>query len=508
MNEVKTAVIYARYSSSNQREESIESQLRVCHRFAADHDLEVIREYTDSAISGRTDQRPAFQHMISDSSKGEFNTVLIYAHDRFSRDKYDTAVYKSKLKKNGVRIISATLPLDDSPESSLMESIMEGFAQYYSENLSRSAKRGLEENALHAKSNGATPLGYKVEAGRFVLEPVGAEAVRIIFEMYADGYGKVEICDFLNDRGFKTRRGGEFKRNGLHGILRNERYTGVYIYGDHRHEDALPSIISKELFEIVQKRIEANRYTRGRKKAMEEYLLSGKLFCGECGATMIGEQGTSSTGQRYHYYKCSKRKNRPGSCSKETERKTDLEDTVVAYICREVLTDDMIEQIAEKEYALLEEEASNKSLLVSLEAEHEEVTKKIENILAAIEEGIFTPKTKERLIDLEDQQSILADKIVRERLKKPAFTKDHIVFWLEKFRAGDINDFDYKKAVINSLVNSVYLFDEEKGNDAKMIIALNIENVPAKKLTRSDVLKMVRPMRLERTRAKLTTPSK
>lgn len=125
MNEVKTAVIYARYSSSNQREESIESQLRVCHRFAADHDLEVIREYTDSAISGRTDQRPAFQHMISDSSKGEFNTVLIYAHDRFSRDKYDTAVYKSKLKKNGVRIISATLPLDDSPESSLMESIME-----------------------------------------------------------------------------------------------------------------------------------------------------------------------------------------------------------------------------------------------------------------------------------------------------------------------------------------------------------------------------------------------
>lgn len=157
MDKTKTAAIYARYSSSNQREESIDAQLRICRKYAEENGYSIIKEYTDSAISGRTDQRPAFQQMIQDSAKGGFETLLIYSHDRFSRNKYDTAAYKTRLKKNGVRIVAVTLPLDDSPESGLMESIMEGFAQYYSENLARSTKRGLEENALHCKSNGPLP---------------------------------------------------------------------------------------------------------------------------------------------------------------------------------------------------------------------------------------------------------------------------------------------------------------------------------------------------------------
>ena len=152
---MKNAVIYARYSSGNQREESIDAQLRICRKYADDNDFIVLDEYTDSALSGRTDQRPAFQRLIEDSNKKRFQTVLVYAHDRFSRNKYDTAVYKRKLAKNGVRVLSVTMPLDDTPESSLMEGIMEGFAQYYSENLSRSTRRGLEENALHCK-----PVSY------------------------------------------------------------------------------------------------------------------------------------------------------------------------------------------------------------------------------------------------------------------------------------------------------------------------------------------------------------
>lgn len=502
MKDMKTAVIYARFSSSNQREESIDAQLRVCNRYAADNGYTVLREYTDSAISGRTDQRPAFQRMIQDSAKGEFTTLLIYSHDRFSRDKYDTATYKSKLKKNGVRIISVTLPLDDSPEAGLMESIMEGFAQYYSENLSRTTRRGMEENAMHCKSNGATPLGYKVENGVFVLDPVGAKAVQIMYEMYADGYSKKEICQKLNEDGYRSSRGHKFSPNGIHTILSNERYLGVYIFGEIRQKGGLPAIISKDLFDKVQLQVQSRKRARGRKKAMEEYLLSGKVFCGHCGKPMVGESGTSSTGEIYRYYKCGGRKKNPKSCDKQTEKKGWLEDLVVEYLCKEVLTDEMIEEIAKKEYALLDEEAADKSLLASLEAEYKEVSDKIERILDAIEDGLYTPKTKERLLDLEAKQSDLETKIVREKLKKPEFTKDHIVFWLSKFRAGDINDFDYKRSVINALVNSVFVYDDkEKGNDnhkKKIVIAVNLKNVPVKVLTRSDVQKMGRLTRFER----------
>lgn len=126
------AVIYARYSSDNQREESIEGQLRECMAFAERKGYRVIRSYADRAISGkRADNRPEFQQMIADSSKGEFEAVIVWKIDRFSRDKYDSVCYKSKLNKNGVSVISATEPIDNSPEGKLMESIFEGFSEYY-----------------------------------------------------------------------------------------------------------------------------------------------------------------------------------------------------------------------------------------------------------------------------------------------------------------------------------------------------------------------------------------
>lgn len=485
----KTAVIYARYSSGNQREESIDSQLRVCNRYAADNGYRVIAEYSDSAISGLTDQRPGFQKMINESFKGTFDTVLIYSHDRFSRSRCDAATYKAKLKVNGVRVISVTLPLDDSPESSLVNGIMEDFAQYYSENLSRTTKRGLEENALHCKSNGALPLGYKSENGNLVIEPVGAKAVQTIYEKYADGYGKKEICEYLNQAGYKTARGGEFKINGIHTILSNERYLGIYIYDGIRHEGGIPAIISQELYDRVQEKIEFKRRAKGRRKAMEEYLLSGKVFCGRCGKPMVGESGKSSTGEVYRYYKCSGRKKKAGSCDKSTEKKEDLENIVLEYICSEVLTDERIEEIAEEEFALLEDEAADKTLLKAMEKEYAEVSSKIENVLEAIEQGLFTPKTKQRLMDLEERQSELEDKIVREKLKKPEFTKDHIIFWLEKFRGGSIEQFEYKRLVMDALVNSVFIYDKENG-DKQYVIAVNLKNSSTRTLKSSDIHKM------------------
>lgn len=494
MEKIKKAAIYARFSSNNQREESIDAQLRVCRKYAADHEITVVKEYTDSALSGRTDQRPAFQRMIRESANREFDTLLIYSHDRFSRDKYDTAIYKSKLKRNGVRVISATMPLDDSPEAGLMESIMEGFAQYYSENLARSTKRGLEENALNCKSNGGLPIGYRSEKGTLVIEPVGAKVVQIVFEMYADGIGKKAICDYLNGEGFRTNRGHLFRINSLTHILANERYTGVYMYDGVRTDGGLPAIISKELFETAQKTAQRHKRSHGAPRGKEEYILSGKAFCGRCGKPLVGESGTSHNGELYKYYKCSARKKDPKKCCKAAERKEDLESFVVDYIRRNVLTDEMIEEIAQKEYELLDQEAQDKCLLAAYQAQYKDVSEKIENLLQAIEAGIFTTKTKDRLQELENQQSLLEDKIVREQLKKPTFTKDHIIFWLESFRNGKIDDFAYKRTVINHLVNAVFVYDnEKKDNDKKIVIVLSLrKNTAAFQLPCSNVQKMVK----------------
>lgn len=490
--EKKKAVIYARYSSSSQREESIESQLRICHDYAEANDLLVVKEYTDSALSGRTDQRPDFQRMIQDSARGIFDVLLIYAYDRFSRNKYDAATYKAKLKKNGVKIIAVTLPLDDSPESGLIETVMEGFAQYYSENLSRSIRRGLEENAIHCKSNGNIPLGYKRgEDGSWDVDPVGSKAVRIIFEMYADGSKKQDIAKVLNDAGYQTVQGKIFKINSFRTILENDAYLGIYKHSGYRNVGGVPAIIDQELFDRVQEQVARNRKARGRMKADEEYLLSGKIYCGLCGAPMIGESGTSKTGRTYRYYICTKHK-RQKACHKKQERKQVLEDTVIQYIKDQILTDELVELIAEREIELLEEESADKALLASLEKQYKEVSTKLENLMNAIEAGIFTAKTKERLLDLEAQQSDLEDKIVKEKLKKPEFTKDHVIFWLERFRDGSVDDEDFKKAIVNNLINAVYVYDEtQKGNGGRIAIALNITNRPTKALKSSAVTKLV-----------------
>ena len=498
------AVVYARYSSHNQREESIEGQLRVCHQYAERMGLEIIREYTDSAISGRTDNRPAFQQMMAEAPRLKYELVLVYKLDRFARNRYVSATHKNKLKKLGIRVVSATETISDGADGVLMESILEGFAEYYSVNLSENVRRGMTENALHCKSNGAPPLGYTVKDGSYVIEPIGAKAVQIIFDQYQKGEKIRDIVAFLNEQGFKTRNGTEFKANSLHRILSNKKYMGVYIFADHEVEDGMPAIVSKEQFEAVQSMLEARRRKPGRGKAMEEYLLSGKIFCGTCGSPMIGMSGTSKTGEIYRYYACGKkRRSGAAACPKTAEKKEDIEAMVLAYICDKVLTDDVIHELAERCYAQLDEECADKSRLAIYEQRLNDTDIKIGNILKAIEAGIFTPATKDRLEALEAERSELECQVVAERLKKPEFSQAQIEFWLQSFKSGNVQDPDYQKAVIGSLLNAVYIFDadEKKGEEKKIAIALNLKNTPTETLKCSHLHQMV-----ERRRIELLTP--
>lgn len=298
-------VIYARYSSSGQREESIEGQLRDCRAFAVKHNISIIGEYCDKALTGTSDKRPEFQRMIRDSAKGQFSVVITWKNDRFARSRYDSAIYKYRLKQNGVRVLYAKESIPDGPEGIILESVMEGFAEYYSANLSQNVKRGNYDSALKRQTLGQTVYGLRKGADkRFEIDPATAPVVRRIFNEYAAGRSALDIYTDLNAEGFRTSYGNPFNKNSLRRILQNEKYIGVYKYADIRDENGIPPIIDRELFDKVQEIVAQHRHSPAAKKTAGGFLLTGKLFCGECGKPMTGDGGTGKSGQVYSYYTC------------------------------------------------------------------------------------------------------------------------------------------------------------------------------------------------------------
>ena len=469
------AVIYARYSSHNQREESIEGQLRECKAYALSNGFTIVGEYIDRALTGKTDNRAAFQKMIRDSEKGHWEAVIMYTLDRLGRNRYDLAIYKAKLKKNGVRVFYAKQTIPDGPEGIIVESLLEGMSEYYSENLSRNVQRGMRENALAGKTTGGKPpLGYRINKDlHYEIEPVGAQVVREIFQMYADGVTAAGVVEHCIKNGYKTAMGRPFTRNSLSTIIRNEKYMGVYRCNDIELPDSVPPIIDKALFEKVQGMIKHNYATRARGKAKMDYLLTTKVFCGHCGSPMLGESGTGRNGTTYHYYKCFHRK-KGGNCNKKQENKEWLENFVVRYTVEKVLTDENIELIATKAMEIIEKESEDKSVLEGLKNSLKDTEKRLKNILDLMEQGIATESTKGRLLDLEARKEDLIVQIAREETKKPFLTKERIIFWLERFKDGNVESLDFKRKVIDALVNSVHVYDTNGGNGRRFVFTWNL----------------------------------
>ena len=274
-----TAVIYARYSSDNQREESIEGQIRECTAYAEKNGITIVKHYIDRAISAKTDNRPEFQQMIKDSDKKLFDIVLVWKLDRFARNRYDSARYKTQLKKNGVKLMSATEIISEGPEGIILESVLEGYAEYYSADLSEKVIRGMTENALKGKfTGGAIPFGYIINADhRFEIDPLTAPFVAETFQRYNDGQTMLEIRDWLNEKGVKNQRGGLMTFNTIQHMLNNRRYIGELKYRNVLIPDAILSIVSAELFNDVQEKMLKNKKAPARRKAEDDYLLTTKL---------------------------------------------------------------------------------------------------------------------------------------------------------------------------------------------------------------------------------------
>ena len=474
------AVIYARYSSSTQTEQSIEGQLRECYAYAKAHDLTVVGTYIDRATSGMTDSRAEFQKMIQDSDKKAFEAVITYKLDRFTRNRYDGAIYKARLKKNGVKIFYAKESIPEGPEGIIMESLLEGMAEYYSVELSQKIRRGMLESALKGRCTGGNiALGYKVAPDKtFVVDEDEAALVRQIYELYDSGLTVKDICDKMNGMNIHTSRGGKFNKNSLRTILKNERYIGVYqcsVKGDDqvhniRLEDAMPPIVDKELFLRVQKRMEANRKAPAMEKAKVDYLLSGKLYCGKCRAGMTGESGTGKHGDKHYYYACISRK-RLKSCDKKTVKKDWLEDLVVRETVRNILNPERMGYIAERCVEIQFNADSTNAELDMLRKRLTETKKSIDNIMTAIEQGIVTKNTKTRLIELEQAQDQLEFEIDTFKLRQPALTKEQILYMLSQFvREADTPLEAYNRDIIDCFVQSVYLYDD------KLVVSYNVSN--------------------------------
>ena len=454
-----TAVIYARYSTDSQREESIEGQIRECTAYAEKNGFTVVKHYIDRAISAKTDNRPQFQQMIKDSERGIFDVIIVWKLDRFARNRYDSARYKTQLKRNGVKLVSATEVISAGPEGIILESVLEGYAEYYSADLSEKVVRGMTENTLKGVYNGGTvPFGYVIDENQhYKPDPLLAPYVEQAFQKYADGATMTDLRDWLKEHNIKNSMGGEMSYNTIQRMLSNRRYIGELRLRDVVQPNAIPALVSEELFNKVQEKLAKNKKAPARHKAEESYLLTTKLYCGKCGALMFGESGVSHTGKMYTYYKCAAAKKKK-TCDKKAVRKQWLEDLVVNETMKLVEDDASMNAIIAKVMELQNQESTD---LPIYEKQLKETEIGITNMLNAIQMGILTSSTKERLEALEEQRKELQARIAEERLAKPKMKEEFVRFWLLRFRKLDMTQPEQRQALVDTFINAIYLYDDK-----------------------------------------------
>jgi site-specific DNA recombinase len=481
----RRAVIYARYSPGpNQRDESIEGQIRECKDVAKRHGLMVIHEYADKRMTGTNDERPDFQRMLRDADRGLFDVVITWKNDRFARNRYDSAIYKQRLKRNGIKIIYAKEHIPEGPEGIILESMLEGMAEYYSANLSQNIRRGQRENAIEGKFIGGTiPLGYKLDADkRFIIDNELAPVVREIFQRYNAGESVVTICDDLNERGFLTVRKNKFNRSSLHRILANEKYIGVYRFEDIEHKDAVPRIVTDEEFSAAQKRVERNRKSmRNTPTAKTEFMLTGKIYCGICGEPMGGTWGTSKTGARHDYYNCNGRKTKKTACTKKSERKDTIEKLVVNNVINNIINNDNVINYIVDRCMEIQMREIDKSPADGLRRELAEAEKGLKNVMAAIEAGIITASTKDRLLELEERCATLKQGIAAAEITPPKLSRDQLLFIFEKYKNRDANNPDFIRDVIDTFVDKIYIYDKH------MLITFNYNDGVSEEIPLTEV---------------------
>lgn len=481
--------VYARYSSDSQTEQSIDGQLRVCKEFCERNGYMIVKEYIDRAMTGTNDKRPALQQMLADSKKKEFQFVIVYKLDRFSRSRYDSAVNRAILLKNGVKLVSATENISDAPEGIILDSVLVGLAEYYSVELSQKVKRGLKESRIKGNfTGGRTPYGYNVENLKLSINEMQANIVRLMFNEYLSGKRIKDIVVMLKDQGIKNAYGKEWTINSVSRILRNENYKGVVYADNTTYTNIYPAIVGEEIFDEVNDRLKVSKRTSAHHKTEVNYLLSGKLICGKCGGLMTGDSGKGKLGKIYNYYKCFTKKRNKNVCDKKSISQQYIEDIVVE------ATQNFLQRTDLKAIAKATTECFNKSvekdlILENLNKELQDNNKKLANLLRALENGVFNDTTNDRMRELEIANKELKEKIASRELLTIKYLNENVVYdYLCSFKDLDYSLNNAKQRLVDMFVNRVVLFDDHcdiyfnTNDDKSTWLKLNEQPDPEKEI--------------------------
>lgn len=450
-------VIYARYSSEKQREESIIGQVRDCEEFARRQGIEIVGVYKDEAISARTDRRPSFQKMIHDSVSGSFDCIIVWKGDRFSRNRGDAATYKAQLKKRGIRVLYAMEPNVDGPEAVLFEGINEAYAEFYSAELAVKISRGLRENVIAGKYNGGRPtFGFDVVDSRLVINEKEAKVVRLVYDLYANqGLSIPKIIDRLKSIGAVNKNGKPFCHATLYGMLKRELYLGIKRMGDVVNSETVAPIVDVETFRKAEARLALNLRMRSSFRTGEKFLLSGKLFCGECGARMNGDGGTSRNKSKILYYSCRARK--PKGFKTRSFRKDALENAVVSCVA-DFLKDKKKSMALTETIKSFVDEGDPEVTLTKKAVE--EYTEKIERVISLVEGGADLPDVNKRLTALNAAREAQKKRLY-ELERDAAFTSEEAIdYFMEALKRAGSKSMQSKQFLIDNFVKAVYVFPD------------------------------------------------
>ena len=447
------AVSYSRFSSNNQRTESIDAQQRAIYKYIAENKYTPVGDYVDEALTGTNLQRPGFQSMLDDAKKGMFDVVIVHKMDRFSRDVYDALDVQRKLAFYGVRIESVIERFEETPEGQLQKVIQLGVGQYYSQNLAREVVKGLKENAYKAMHNGGIPpYGFDVdpETKRYIINEHEASGIRIMFEKIIQGWSYRELAEYLNLLGYRTKIGNKFSAtSSFYDILTNPKYMGVYTYNrsvskpkqigmkrSHRKNkneeeiiripNGVPAIVDEETFELVQKLLKQRRRSKGQHKAKEVYLLTGLVECAECGSAYHGSSRIGGRNKsKYVSYRCSKRKKLENPCKCKEINKTLLDEFVVNQLYTTLLNQTNLEQLLEEVNVKLKQKYADMDQdLPQLQKQLDEVNQKISNLVQAIAMGGLgsLDTITQEIQRLEHDKVKLTELVQENQVKKESLT--------------------------------------------------------------------------------------
>ena len=470
----KTAVAYARYSSAQQRDVSIEQQLKDIREYAAREGYTIIHEYTDRAKSGykNSDRRAEFQAMLLAASTGSFDTVIAWKVDRFGRNRRESAMFKGQLTDHGVSVVYAMEPIPDGAAGCLTEGMLEAIAEWYSRNLSENVKRGMNDNARKGIYNGVSIYGLrKGDNGKYVIDESEAAVVRRIFTLYSQNYSCESIYRSLAADGIKNRNGKPFPKATIIYMIKNETYNGVYHFGSSRIPDAVPKIIDDDLWNMCQDLRE--RTSKKHDYRVFDYILSGKCTCGLCGSNIIGAYSHSwDYKKKYVYYTCRKHRSDKNLCELKAKYKDDVERIVLDFLYKEVLSGHLTDQLMNNIDSILESQRKT-SPVVLLNKELHDVNRKIDNIAQAISEGIWSKQTASMLDNLNKRAEELQKQITFHSFAYSAsLSRERVLFFFDKITKGDISNSEFQHTLVNSLVNSIVFY-----NDCIKLVVNASENV-------------------------------